>query len=70
MVKCVPQSDVRTEGRPNLATQETRNALTQDSAVMELNGAISGQCVVHGRAAEGQGGGEIQKTCHRARRRL
>ena len=34
------------EGTPNLATQVKRKALTQDSEVMELNGATSGQPVV------------------------
>ena len=40
-VNWAPRSDVRTEGTPNLATQVKRNALAQDSPVMELNGATS-----------------------------
>ena len=40
-VKWEPQSKVRTDGTPNLGIQEKRNALTQDSAVIELNGATS-----------------------------
>ena len=37
-----PRSDVKTDGTPNPATQEKRNALTQDSAGIELNEATSG----------------------------
>ena len=37
-----PQSDVRTNGTPNFATREKRYALTQDSAVIELNEATYG----------------------------
>ena len=35
-VNWAPLLDLRTEGTPNLATQEERNALTQVSAVKEL----------------------------------
>ena len=45
-VNCFPQPEVKTEGTPNLATQEKRKALTRDSAVMKLNGATSGQSVI------------------------
>ena len=45
-LNCVPRSYVRTGGTPNFASQEKRHALTQDSAMMELNGATSGQRVV------------------------
>ena len=45
-VDFVPQSEVSTDGMPNLATQEKRKALTKNSAVLELNGATSGQLVV------------------------
>ena len=41
-VNCVSLSEVRTEGTPNLATQEKWKARTHDSEVMELNGATSG----------------------------
>ena len=37
----MPPSEVRTEGTPNLATQENRKALTQDSDMIEINRATS-----------------------------
>ena len=45
-VNCAPGSEVRTGGTPNIATKVKRKALTQDSAVIELNRATSSQCVV------------------------
>ena len=45
-VNCVPLSEVRTAGTPNLETQVDRKARTQVSAEIELNGATSGHQVV------------------------
>ena len=45
-VNCVPLSEVRTAGMPNLDTQVDKKAQAQDSAEIELNGATSGHQVV------------------------
>ena len=45
-VNCVPLSEVRTVGRPNLKTQVDKKALEQDSAEIELNKATSSHRVV------------------------
>ena len=45
-VNWLPLSDLRTGGTPNIENQARRKALTQDSAVMELNSATSGLHVV------------------------
>ena len=45
-VNQAPLSDVIMTGKPNLETQVTRKASTQDSAEKELNRVTSGQWVV------------------------
>ena len=41
-VNCVPQSDVRLLGTPNLETHPRMRALAQDTAVMSASGTASG----------------------------